>query len=116
MKNYVCEQLLGEVSERLEDELKRRGRKAGGRKIEMCPLCMRIATGHQIKVWSLYVKDPGKDWNIIGGASPGLYDKISYCSALGPSYDLAYQTLSKFGVETTLSSVRDVTNHLGKLN
>ena len=41
-----------------------------------------------------------------------LYDKVGYCAALCPSYDVACQTLSKFGTEVSLSSVRDITNRL----
>ncbi len=121
--NIICEQILPIASKEISDELTKEGIMAGGRKIEMRPLKLRIATGKQVEVTSPYVKQTGKDWDgsrhlladhwsIIGGGSPALVDKVGYCSALGPSYDLAHQTLSKFGVAISLSSVRDMTNHL----
>lgn len=123
--NFVCEALLPIASCQAVDELVEQCKANGGRKIELRPLLLRIATGHQVEVKSPYVKQPGKTWkgsrhllvnhwNIIGGASPGLYDKVGFCSALGPSYDLAQQTLMKFGVEICLSSVRDLTNRLAE--
>ena len=124
--NFVCEALLPIASCHAADELVEQGKASGGRKIELRRLSLRIATGHQVEVESPYVKQPGKSWkgsrhllvdhwNIIGGTSPGLYDKVGFCSALGPSYDIAQQTLMKFGVEICLSSVRDLTKGLADL-
>ena len=44
----------------------------------------------------------------------GLYSKVGYCSALGPSYELAHQTLKVFGIDKPTSGVRDLTNHLSE--
>lgn len=121
--NYISETLLPLASSALFSELKREGYQSGGRKIEFRPLLLKIGTGHQIEVGSPYVKQVSqnwqgtrhllaKHWSIIGGATPGLYDKVGYCSGLSPSYDIAHQTLRKFGVGMCLSSVRDLTNDL----
>ncbi len=122
--NYISEQLLCVASKEASSELRDQGKARGGRKIVLRRLQVRIATGAQLEVQSPYVK-VGNDWNgsrhlladhwnLIGGASPALFDKVGYCAALGPSYDLAQQTLRKFGVSLSLSSVRDLTNHLAK--
>lgn len=121
--NYISEQLLPMASCQLVDELVKRGKAGGGGKMEVRPYCFRIATGLQIEVQSPYIKESrkawsgsrhlvAKHWNIIGRASPALYDRVGFCSALGPSYDVAHQTLDKFGVTLCLSSVRDLTNRL----
>lgn len=121
--NYISEMLLPLASSAVFSDLKQEGHESGGRKIELRPLLLKIGTGHSIEVESPYVKQVSenwqgprhllaKHWSIIGGATPGLYDKVGYCSGLSPSYDIAHQTLSKFGVEMCLSSVRDLTNHL----
>jgi hypothetical protein len=121
--NFVCEELLPEASAVVVDDLVRQGKTAGGRKIEVRPFALRIATGRQIKVKSPYVKQVPEDWRgsrhllcghwgIIGGASPALYDKVGFCCALGPSHDFAHQALEKFGVRMCLSSVREVANRL----
>ena len=121
--DFINEQLLPEAALQIVDQLVAQGRAAGGRKIEVRPFKLRIATGQQVEVQSPYVKHPGKGWNgprqllavhwnIIDGASPALYDRVGYCAALGPSYEMAHQTLGKFGVQLCLSSVRDITNRL----
>jgi len=121
--NYISEQLLSEASVQIAEQLEAEGRLAGGREIVLRPFGLRIATGYAIEVQSPYVKEPGKDWHgprqllarhwkLVGGASPALYDRVGFCAALGPSYDTAHQTLDKFGVEVSLSSVRDITNRL----
>lgn len=119
----VCECLLPMAADRNVEKLTERGRAAGGRKIEIRSLPVRIGTGKKINVNSPYVKKPPKDWtgsrhllvdhwHIIGGATPALYDKVGYCAALGPSYEVGCQTLNKFGVHICQSSVRVLTNHL----
>ena len=121
--DFISEQLLPEAALQIADQLVDQGRASGGRKIEVRPFKLRIATGQQVEVQSPYVKQPGKGWNgprqllavhwnIIDGASPALYDRVGYCAALGPSYEMAHQTLGKFGVQLCLSSVRDITNRL----
>lgn len=121
--NHISESLLPTVALQIGDQLGAACREAGGRKIEVRPLKLRIATGRQIEVQSPYVKQVGEEWHgprqllsghwkLIGGASPALYDRVGFCAALGPSYDTAQQTLDKFGVEVSLSSVRDITNRL----
>lgn len=121
--NFISDQLLPQAAAQLVCSLKGQGRAVGGRKIEARSYKVRIATGHSVEVQSPYVKQPGKGWsgprqllarywNVIDGASPGLYDRVGHCSALGPSYEVAHQTLAKFGVQACLSSVRDMTNRL----
>jgi hypothetical protein len=121
--DFICEELLPITSGQMLDKLVDKGKATGGRKITLRPFSFRIATGRQIEVESPYVRQPGKDWvgsrhllanhwGIIGGATPAFYDKVGYCAALGPSYDIANQTLSKFGVTLCTSSVRGLTNRL----
>ncbi len=121
--NFISEELLCIASSQVMEELIEQGKAAGGRKIEVRPFTFRIATGLQIDVQSPYVKQPGQGWigprhlltghwSVIGGASPALYDRVGFCAALGPSYDVAHQILSKFGTTLCLSSVRDLTNRL----
>lgn len=121
--NKVCEELVSLSSVQVIENLILQAKAKGGRKIQLRPYSLRIATGHQIALQSPYVKKPGKDWvgprnllakhwHTLGGASPALYDKVGFCSALCPSYNLAHQSLSKFGTNICLSSVRDLTNRL----
>lgn len=121
--DFISEELLPSVSCQVIDKLVEQGRASGGRKIEVRPFTFRIATGREVKVQSPYVRKPGKawsgsrhllagHWNVIGGASPALYDRVGFCAALGPSYDVAHQALGKFGATLCLSSVRDLTNRL----
>lgn len=123
LQNQISEYLLQEVGQELIAELMDQARESGGRKIEVRPLNIRLVSGHMIKVASPYVKQPksgwtgsrhmlAQHWGILGGASPALYDKVAYCAALGPSYELAHQTLSKFGVQMCTSSVRELTNRI----
>jgi len=123
LQNEISECLVKEAAEDMYLPLTKRGRQEGGRKIEMRSCTIRLASGHSVKVASPYVKQPKegwqgsrhllvRHWGIIAGASPGLYDKVGYCAALGPSYDVAYQTLSKFGVQMCVSSVRQLTNQM----
>jgi len=122
-QNFISEELLIESSAAVYDELVEEEKEEGGRNIVERKLTIRTATGHKVKVLSPYVKRTkkrkkgrrhllGEHWNIIGGSSPCLYDKVSYCAAIGPSYDVSSQTLSKFGVEICLSSIQDITNCL----
>ena len=123
--NFISEQLLIESSKELYDNLKKEGKSLGASKIEKREMSIRLSTGHQISVPNPYVKKAKNDWkgskhtlanywNIIKGSSPLLYDRVCYCSALCPSYDLSYQTLTKFGTKICLSSVRDITNRLAE--
>lgn len=123
--NYISDLLLPGIADQLQSVLVAKGHELGGRKLEMRPLKVSLSTGHQIVVPSPYVRQLPKDkgwrgsrhmlarhWHVIGGASPELYSKVGYCSALGPSYDLASQTLEVFGIDKPTSGVRDLTNHL----
>jgi hypothetical protein len=125
LQNQISEHLLQEVGQALIPRLTDEAKQAGGRKIEVRLLSIRLVSGHIVKVSSPYVKQPGSDWTdsrhmlaqhwgILGGASPALYDKVGYCAALGPSYELAHQTLEKFGVQMCVSSVRQLSNQLGQ--
>lgn len=121
--NHISETLMEQASQELLPLLTQQARLEGCRKVALRPIGIRIATGHIISVMNPYAKQvPGhwsgtrhileRHWNIIGGASPGLYDRVGFCAAIGPSYDLAHQALEKFGVRICKSSVRDLTNHL----
>lgn len=121
--DFLCEDLLTKSSKECCDTVIERAKDMGGGKIQWRQMSIRIATGKQIKVRSPYVKRPGKNWVgsrhllknhwcIIGGSTPFLYDKVGFCAALGPSYDIANQTLNKFGVHIPISSIRDITNRL----
>lgn len=121
--NYLGDQLLPRAALEACNSLKKKSRSEGCRKMEKRAFKLRISSGHQVKVESYYAKrvpDCWKrsrhsiveHWKIIGNSSPGLYDKVGFCAALGPSYDVGRQTLNKFGVNICLSSVRDITNNL----
>ncbi len=121
--NYIGEQLLPEAA---NDSLliqKRELKESGCVKLEQRKFRIRLSTGHEIKVNSYYAKQIPADWigsrhsisrhwKIIGNGSPGLYDRVGFCSALGPSYDVGHQVLSKFNTGICLSSVRDINNQL----
>lgn len=123
--NYISDQLLPQAATQMYEQLVVRGKALGGRKAIERPVKIRLSSGHQVQVSSPYIKQLPEDgiwqgsrhmveryWQLIGGASPGLYSKVGYCSALGPSYELASQTLSVFGIQMCTSSVRDLTNEL----
>lgn len=87
------------------------------------PLTVRLRSGCQVVVPSLYSKRVDKDeptarhfmarhWNTIGGASPCRYDAICYAAVSLPSYDLSQCLLSRHGVSTCTSGVRDLTNKM----
>lgn len=121
--NHISELLVEQASEELLPVLAQKARAEGCRKLVARPMQIRIATGHSIRVMNPYAKQiPGawegsrhsleQHWNIIGWASPGLYDRVGFCAAMGPSFDLAHQALMKFGVSICKSSVRDLSNRL----
>ena len=85
------------------------------------PLTVRLRSGCQVVVPSLYRKRVDKDepaarhlmvrhWKTIGGASPCRYDALCYAAVSLPSYDLSQCLLSRHGVSTCTSGVRDLTN------
>jgi len=123
VQNQITEEMLHQASIAVYDKLEEEEKEKGGRNIEERKLTICTGTGHEVKVVSPYVKRPknkkkgrrhllGEYWSIISGSSPALYDKVGYCSAIGPSYDMSHQTLKKFGVSLCLSSVQDITNSL----
>ncbi|MEM6377291.1 MAG: hypothetical protein AAF705_03705 [Bacteroidota bacterium] len=123
LQNQISEYILQEVGQELIPELMDQAREAGGCKIEVRPMCIRLVSGHRVQMPSPYVKQPksgwigsrhmlARHWGILGGSTPALYDKVGYCAALGPSYELAHQTLSKFGIQMCISSVRHLTNKM----
>lgn len=121
--NHISETLIKDASEELVPSLIQKAKSAGCLKIATRPVSIRLSTGHSIGVMSPYAKRVPAEWSgsrhmlerhwrIIGGASPGLYDRVGFCAAIGPSYDLAHQALKKFGVSICKSSVRDLSNRL----
>ena len=119
--NFICELLICLASQELLLPLKSDAKKQGCKEFKKRTCLIRLATGKEIRVNNYYIGKVGKDWNqsrhlisthwkLIHGASPLLYDRIGFCSALGPSYEIANKTLEKFGVDLSTSSVRDITN------
>jgi hypothetical protein len=90
------------------------------------PLSIRLRSGFQLSVPSLYRKRPtepeqqqgrhlmARHWAIIGGASPQRYDALSYSAVSLPSYDLAKCLLDRHGVQACVSGVRDLTNKVAE--
>jgi hypothetical protein len=125
--DYISKLVLPEIAIQLQPALVVRGQELGGRKLELRPLKICLSSGQEVEVQSPYVRQLPKDktwsgsrhmlarhWHVVGKASPGLYSKVGYCSALGPSYELAHQTLKVFGIDKPTSGVRDLTNHLAQ--
>ena len=125
--NYISELVLPQIAIQLQPALVDQGRELGGRKLELRRLKICLSSGQEVEVQSPYVRQLPKDkpwsgsrhmlarhWHVVGKASPGLYSKVGYCSALGPSYELAHQTLKVFGIDKSTSGVRDLTNHLSE--
>jgi hypothetical protein len=90
-------------------------------KCVMRPHQIRIATGCEIKVSSPYCNEaelsrrPLLDhWQMIDSFSPLLYDRIGYMSMLAPSYELAHEGVTKFGMDVCLSSVQKITHRLAE--
>ena len=121
--NFISEQLLTQGAEQVLDKLSEEAKQAGHKGLRSRDLPLRIGTGHCIEVPSIYISRPiegwtgsrhltGNYWGLIQGGSLSLHDRVGYCAVLGPSYDVAQQTLSKFGVSACTSSVRDITNRL----
>ena len=123
LHNKLCEELLPQAAEEVFDNLKTHAKMEGCRKIVQRDLTIRTSTGHFVEVKSPYVKQPpegftgerhllNKHWRLIGGASPGLYDQVGFCTAIAPSFDAGYQLLEKFGVCICLSSVQKLSQQL----
>ncbi|GJM01493.1 MAG: hypothetical protein DHS20C07_31720 [Methyloligella sp.] len=126
LSNEISSILINQASEDLAVSLKKQAYAKGGRKAIFRPLRFRLRTGHIVQTMGLYVKklvDQAEwlgsrhllenHWTIIGGSSPAHYDRVVFCAMLSPSYDIAQQALTKFGVEQTISGVRTLTNSLG---
>lgn len=86
---------------------------------------IRIATGHQVELTSLYYKAVPQDyqgtrrpllahWHSFEGSSPLLFDRTGFMAMLAPSYELAHQGLTKFGLTLCLSSVQKITSRLAE--
>ncbi len=123
VQEFISASLVLDSSKALFEQLKTSGKEAGGTKIKARSMTVRMSTGQVLKVVSPYVKRSKKAWKgsrhllanywgVIKGASPLLYDKVAYLSVLCPSYELAHQTLLKFGTTLCLSSVRAISNRL----
>jgi hypothetical protein len=123
LHNHVCDELLPQAAGQVSDRLCGRAKAQGCRKIVHRPLRVKVSTGHFVEVASPYVKQPceGYDgerhllsdhWSLIGGASPGLYDQVGFCTAIAPSFESGHQLLEKFGVSMCLSSVQKLSHQL----
>lgn len=123
ISDSISQILLTEVGTELKGELSKQAKAEGARKLVIRGLSIRLQTGTTIKVESPYIKGTVGDWTgsrhllathwgIIEGVSPELYNKVGYCAALGPSYNISQQTLSRFGTTICLSTTRDITNKL----
>jgi len=125
LHDQVCEVVLPAAAEQVYEGLAAGAKAAGCRKIVGRPMQVRLSTGSHIKICSPYVKLAAQGykqkrhllsghWNLIGSASPALYDKVGFCAALCPSYDTGHESLTKFGIQIGLSSVREVSNRLAQ--
>lgn len=123
--DQVCEEVLPAAAEQAYERLEAKAKQDGCRKITARPLKVRLSTGSYVEVSSPYVKVPAPGykrrrhlvawhWSLLGSATPALYDKIGFCTALGPSYDTARQALTKFSVKVGLSYVRETSNRLAE--
>ncbi|MFT5383410.1 MAG: hypothetical protein ACI81W_000808 [Saprospiraceae bacterium] len=97
--NYSAGQLLPLASKESADKQQEKLKMEGCRRLEKRLFRVRLSTGHEVKVESYYARQIPKNWtaprhsisnywNVIGNTSPGLYDRISFCSTLAPSYDI----------------------------
>ena len=125
LHDQVCEVVLPAAAEQVYEGLACVAKAAGCRKIAKRLMQVRLSTGSHAEVCSPYVKVPAPGynqkrhllsghWNLIGSASPALYDKVGFCAALCPSYDTGHELLTKFGVQLGLSSVREISNRLAQ--
>jgi hypothetical protein len=123
IQNQLSESIIKKASEELYAPLVESAREAGCRRIEKRTLRFRLSTGYSINVPSPYIKTIPKDWTgtrhlleahwkIIEGASPGLYDRVGFYTALSPSYEMSHLALAKAGTSVSKSSVRDISNRL----
>jgi hypothetical protein len=121
MHTAILELLLPAAAQEFED----RHPCPDGVKGVMRPHSIRIATGHQVGLSSLYYKEVPEDyqgsrrpllehWNTLQGISPLLFDRTGFMAMLAPSYELAHQGLTKFGLRLCLSSVQKITARLAE--
>jgi len=121
--NYLGQQLLPQAAEEAMSLQKEALKGLGCQRLEQRKFRIRLSTGYEVKVGSYYAREVpdnwtgsrhsiSRHWKIIGNGSPGLYDRVGFSAALGPSYDLGQQALSKFNTKICLSSVRDINNQL----
>lgn len=123
LHNCLCEELLPQAAEQVFENLKTKANTTGCQKIVARPLCIRMSTGHFVEVQSPYVKQVPDGfegerhllspyWSLIGRASPKLYDRVGFCTAIAPSFEAGCQLLEKFGVAICLSSVQKLSHDL----
>jgi len=119
----IASTFMQEVATEISNKLAVDAKKLGARKVEVRPMRIRLGTGSEISVSSPYIKESkskwkgnrhllGAYWGTIGSASPFLYDKVGYSVAVGPSYNIANQTLDRFGTSISLSSTQDISNKI----
>jgi hypothetical protein len=125
LQNVISEELLQGCSSELAATLKEKAYKEGCRKLVLRPVQFRLQTGYVVELENYYVKELPESgcwqgsrhtieryWCILGRSSPEHYNQVGFCAMLSPSYSVAQQTLDKFGVDQSISSVRKITNTL----
>jgi hypothetical protein len=121
----IASAFMQEVASEIFEKLASEAKKAGAKKIEARSMRIRLGTGSEISIKSPYVKEYkgqwegsrhllGVYWGTIGSATPSLYEKVGYCTAIGPSYNIANQTLARFGTMISLSSTQDISNRIAE--
>jgi len=123
MYESIASTFMQEVATKISDKLAADAKKSGARKFEVRPMRIRLGTGSEISLNSPYVKESkgkwkgnrhllGAYWGTIGSSSPFLYNKVGYSVAIGPSYNIAHQTLARFGTSISLSSTQAISNKI----
>jgi hypothetical protein len=121
--NNIAEILIQTSAEDKLKESEELARSLGCKKLQIRTFTITILTGLRIKTKGIYIKKIPSGWNgsrfmlahqwkIIGGASPGLYDRVGYFTALCPSYDIAKQALNKIGCRICTDSVYKISKKL----
>lgn len=122
--NDISELMLKEASKELLGKLKEQAKQENLKRLREREIAVQIATGHVIKVGSLYANEIPPNYKksrhllanyrtIISNSSLSHIDKVCMSSVLSPSYNIANQLLTNFGVHQSISRVRKLTNDTG---